>query len=215
MIALDAAHTGLAAVFSAMIDTSEHFKTSAALPEALKNVKQEYIKRKAPAGKTLPEKAGRRRAVTDTAISGKTRDAAMKEYINKYRNRGELLMAIDNYTKRENQFAGEIKKERFELARMKIVYDSINEKNRLVKAMIDSMKARIAGMTKGKTGAGIPAAKKIAKEQKNPEPLTTSPVPAKTDSTTQKNKTPDSTTITPAPAPADSIKEKANRRNQF
>jgi TolA-binding protein len=215
MIALDAAHTGLAAVFSAMIDTSEHFKTSAALPEALKNVKQEYIKRKAPAGKTLPEKAGRRRAVTDTAISGKTRDAAMKEYINKYRNRGELLMAIDNYTKRENQLAGEIKKERFELARMKIVYDSINEKNRLVKAMIDSMKVRIAGMTKGKTGAGIPAAKEIAKEQKNPEPLTTSPVPAKTDSTMQKNKTPDSTTITPAPAPADSIKEKANRRNQF
>jgi TolA-binding protein len=212
IIAVDTAHTGIAAVFSAMIDTSEHFKTSATLPEALDNVQQVYIERKVPAGKTMPEKYGRRQAATDTAASEKTRDA-VKEYINKYRNHGELLMAIDNYKKRENQLAGEIKKERFEVARMKIEYDAIEEKNRRVKTTIDSLETRIAGMTKGKTGAGIPAAKESIKEQKKTESLAPSPAPAKTDTVTPEKNKPDSTTGTPGTI--DSTRKKAVRRNQF
>jgi hypothetical protein len=213
IIAMDAAHTGFAAVFSAMIDTSEHFTTSATLPEALKNVKQEFIERK-PAQKAMTDETDRRRTATDTAASGKTRDA-MAEYIQKYRNRGELLMAIENYKKRENQLAGEIKKERFEVARMKIEYDSLNEKNRRVKAAIDSLKARIAGMTKGKTGKGSPAAKEDIKEQKKTEPITPPPVIDKTDTTAQKKMQPDSSSVAPALKAADSADKKAVRRDRF
>jgi TolA-binding protein len=213
IIAMDTTHTGLAAVFSAMIDTSEHFTTSMTLPEALKNVKQEYIERK-PVQKKTTEKTARRRSAADTLASGKKRDA-VKEYMQKYRNRGELLMAIENYKIRENQLAGEIKKERFEMARMKIEYDSLNQRNLQVMTAIDSLKARIAGMTKGKTGKGSPAVKESNKEQKKSEPINSSPVPAKTDSTAQGKMKPESSAITPAPPVADSTNKKATRRDRF
>jgi cellulose synthase operon protein C len=151
IIASDSAHIGIAVLFSAMIDTSEHFSSTMTLPAALKNVKVEYVETAEGAGKKSVSSTEAQPKIGQLTQKDRTADVVAEDYAKKYRNRGELLMAIDNFSKRERQITAEIKKERFEVERMKIERDSVDRLIKRVRNQIDSIKTRIDGMTKGKT----------------------------------------------------------------
>jgi hypothetical protein len=121
------------------------------LPAALKNVKVEYVETAEGAGKKSVSSTEARPKIGQLTQKDRTADVVAEDYAKKYRNRGELLMAIDNFSKRERQLAAEIKKERFEVERMKIERDSVDRLIKRVRNQIDSIKTRIDGMTKGKT----------------------------------------------------------------
>jgi hypothetical protein len=76
--------------------------------------------------------------------------SATQPYVTQYRNRGELLMAIDNYRNREIQLSQEIKKERFAMQLLQIEGDSLNHRIRQVEMEIDLLNAKIDAKSRGK-----------------------------------------------------------------
>jgi cellulose synthase operon protein C len=164
----DPAEVGAAILFSAMIDTSEHFKSSVKLPAAA-------TPSPAPQGMgAKPETAPaiERPAAPDTARTAPQlpqREApqvkpAAPSYVTRYRNRGELLLAIDNYNNREIELNKDIKKERVAIQSAEIERDNLDSRIRQVRAAVDSLKAKAAGASKKKDGVvkekPVPAAQK-------------------------------------------------------
>lgn len=161
--------TGVAIALSAMIDTSEHFESSIKLPKNLGPEEvplQQKKESSVPAVNQKSESAEKQKG--QIAVAGGKKDsvhAAVNEkasapakpkqpsYISQYRNEGELLMAIDTYRNREAKLTQEIKKENFEVQRLRVEHENIDIQLREIKEQIALRKAQIASMSKGRGGA--------------------------------------------------------------
>ncbi|MBN2036246.1 MAG: tetratricopeptide repeat protein [Chitinispirillaceae bacterium] len=145
----DSLQKGAAILLRVMIDTSQHFTSSVQLPPLLQGVSQEYAEKTVTdaANAAMAKQRHERRAGRQKA--DRTKDAAA-EYAAKYRNRGELLMAIDNYRNRGLQLAAEIKKEDIAIMTLKKQHDSITGSIQRVKGEIDSIREKIQNMSRKK-----------------------------------------------------------------
>jgi tetratricopeptide (TPR) repeat protein len=175
-------NVGVAIAVTALIDTNEHFASSVTMPKDLPPVAMmphEMKEQPSPVTQspsnssqpTTPEKGA------STVTNGQqTPPVTPKQpsYITKYRNEGELLMAIETYQNREVKLDKEIKKEQDSIKDLKIDNDDIDGKLKSVKEQIEQMKSSISSMSKGKGPAPAP---KAAADSVKATPPVKSPVP--------------------------------------
>jgi chromosome segregation ATPase len=119
------------------------------LPPLLQGITQEYAEKTVTDDNNVAIAKQRRERRAQRQNVDRKHDLAV-EYAVKYRNRGELLMAIENYQNREQQLAAEIQKEKLVVAGLKAQRDSITEALHRVKDDINSIKARLQGMSRKK-----------------------------------------------------------------
>ncbi|MCU0608648.1 MAG: tetratricopeptide repeat protein [Chitinispirillaceae bacterium] len=142
----DQTHAGAAIVFSALIDTAEHFTSSVKLPDNVTASAEPVRRAEQNAGvPAMPANKGVR--VTDKK---KKSEPAQRSYVTQYRNHGELLKAIDDFGELESKLNLEARKERVVIQRAQIEKDSLDTRIKSVADEIDRLKAQISGMSRQK-----------------------------------------------------------------
>ena len=71
-------------------------------------------------------------------------------YVNEFRNRGELLKAIEEYRKKEQGFAQQIRKERLEFQRLQLKKNALRVQIRMVQEEIAKLKESLGSMEREK-----------------------------------------------------------------
>lgn len=124
VIAGDPLKRGVALVASALIDTSQRFKSTAMMPKVKMVVQAE-----------LPEET----TVQSTTSSTASPDSTIKKvsYAQQFKNKGELLNAIADYQKRTKETGAKMRKERLEVQKMHIKIDAVNDRLKKVKKEIE------------------------------------------------------------------------------
>jgi cellulose synthase operon protein C len=178
-------HAGAAIAFAAMVDTTEHFTSSIKIPAVLEGIKTSEPAPSAPAPKAegsnerKPGRGENRKPAAGQEAKPATQKAGEPSFVSQYRNHGEMMMAIDNYVKREQQLNQDIKKERVSIQLVQAQCDSVEGRNRLVKEEIQKLKAEIASMSRGKDGAPVKDSAAAPAPEKKPAPDKPSPAAPK------------------------------------
>jgi tetratricopeptide (TPR) repeat protein len=164
---------GIAVVFSAMIDTSQHFESALKL-QPVPILSTESPTSAQPQGKTGSPKQANAAAQTgqaganqpdttkaspassprpQTAANATQKSGERKKapaYVSQYRSHGELIKAIDDYGKRAQNTELDIKRERVALQKLALQQESLDGKIRGVMAEIDSIKKAMEEKTRTK-----------------------------------------------------------------
>ena len=142
VINTDSTFRGCALLFTALLDTTQHFTPSG-----------KYAQRQAAVRAVSTQPAG---AESD-AGAGKSAPAAKgpsaaKElpYDKQFKSRGELLKAVVEYQKKAETVGSEVKKERLEVQKLRIKSEDLDEQIRKVKEETALLKKQLEGMNRGK-----------------------------------------------------------------
>jgi hypothetical protein len=133
--------TGVGLVFNALIDTTQHFQPSMAIPTAFASFKKEELKSEKTADKNI--KAG-------GPPSGTKPVADDKAYVNKYRNKGEFLKAIADYESKESETNNQIRLEEGEIRKVMVQKIEVDAKLQKVSNEITQLKAKIKSLSREK-----------------------------------------------------------------
>ncbi len=139
VVNVDSAFKGFAVLFTALLDTTQHFTASGKYhqrPAAAKAARQPpAAAEKKPSAETPPKAP-----------------SAAKEipFDKQFRNRGELLKAIVDYQKKAEITKSEFKKERLDVQKLRIKSEDIDEQIRKTKEETAQLKKQLEGMNRGK-----------------------------------------------------------------
>ena len=134
----DTTFKGYALVFTALLDTSQHFSPSGKYQQ-----QQSIVKTVGPAP-AIP---------SDTVAANVTmpKQLSSAETLDKqFNNRGELLKAIVDFQKKTELNNADIKKERLEVQKLRIKTEDLDEQIRKTKEETALLKKQLEGMTKDK-----------------------------------------------------------------
>jgi len=148
----DSAFRGCAVLFTALIDTSQHFTPSG------KYTHQAGISTLPPqpvAGAGAGQKAG---AVAAAGVHGEKAAAGSLiktgagevPFDKQFRNRGELLKAIVEYEKKSENVNSDVKKERLEVQKLRIKGEDLDEQIRKTREETVQLKKQFEGMNRAK-----------------------------------------------------------------
>lgn len=126
---MDSLTRGVGLVLSILIDTSQIFESKAIEPKVKKIIKT----------KIAVDSVIQPGALADTT-------AEPKAFVEEFKNKGELLNAIVECKKKEENTAQQIRKERMEVQKLHIKIDTIDERIKAVKKEIERIKKKKEGM---------------------------------------------------------------------
>jgi len=136
----DTVSHGAAIVLSALLDTSQRFTSKAIEPRVRKIIQTaEKMQNDSAASATPDTTAG----TVDTV-------RAATSYAQQFKNKGELMRAIEDYRNRERATNIKMRKERLEVQKLNMQVDAMNAKIRKVKEEIAQLRKMKSTMTREK-----------------------------------------------------------------
>lgn len=142
VINMDSTFRGCAVLFTALLDTTQHFTPSGKYAQR-QTVVQTVSSQPEGTGKSASVAEGPRVAAGP---------AAAKElpYDKQFKSRGELLKAVVDYQKKAEITNSEVKKERLEVQKLRIKGEDLDEQIRKVREETALLKKQLEGMNRGK-----------------------------------------------------------------
>ncbi|MBD3420079.1 MAG: tetratricopeptide repeat protein [Chitinivibrionales bacterium] len=138
LIPPEGARGALAVVFSAMIDTNQHFDSKIS-PIRLASAK--------PAGEEETSTDVWSDAAETVAQDTREKRDDKDWYAKEFRNMGELLQAITDYQGREKRTAQQIRKERLELQKLRIKDEYLQSRIETVQEEVEKLQQSLEGMS--------------------------------------------------------------------
>lgn len=143
--ATDSVNKGIAIVFTAMIDTTQKYKSTVKLPRAAaRSVSGEKKE------KPVPEKQTGKTELQGAQKEESKEEKSFPDYVYKYKNHGELMKAIKEYQDKETTLSSEIKKERMEIQKLRLRSTELDEEIRRVREQIETVRAKRESMSREK-----------------------------------------------------------------
>lgn len=136
--ATDSSAGGLAVVFSAMIDTTQKFESALQPPKVALALKERASEKKHKGEEAAKE--------TDREEG----EEGTESYRDQYKNRGELLQAIEEYKVREEKVLQQMRKERLKLQKARIKVNALDVQMRMMEQEIEAAKKALEEMEREK-----------------------------------------------------------------
>lgn len=133
--------TGIGMVFNALIDTTQHFQPSMAIPTAFASFKKDELNSKKKANKNN---------VSAVPSSSNKSVADGNAYVNKFRNKGEFLKAIADFESKESATNNQIRLEEGEIRKVRVQNADIDASLQKVNNEITELKAKINSLSREK-----------------------------------------------------------------
>jgi TolA-binding protein len=146
VVNIDSAFKGCAVLFSAFLDTTQHFTPSGKYAKSAQGL---AATSQSVSGVPAKTAGGQQPSAADTAV--KVSIAATElPYDKQFRSRGELLKAIVDYQKKSEITNSDIKKERLEVQKLRIKSEDLDEQIRKTREETTLLKKQLEGMSRGK-----------------------------------------------------------------
>jgi hypothetical protein len=146
VINIDSSFKGCAVLFSALLDTTQHFTPSGKYAKSAQGL---AATSQSESGESAKTAEGQQVSAVDTTV--KVSAAATElPYDKQFRSRGELLKAIVDYQKKTEITSSDIKKERLEVQKLRIKSEDLDEQIRKTKEETSQLKKQLDGMSRGK-----------------------------------------------------------------